>query len=93
MAVSVATSSADRGVSPGAVVLAAAIPILFLHVRYQPGFSVGVGSTTVTAYLSDFAVLGVVLTAFAEGARRGLASAAARASVNVTRISSGRPSA
>jgi hypothetical protein len=60
-------------VSPGAVVLAAAIPILFLHVRYQPGFSVGVGSTTVTAYLSDFAVLGVVLTALAEGARRGLA--------------------
>jgi hypothetical protein len=49
------------------------MPILFLHVRYQPGVSVGVGSTTVTAYLSDFAVLGVVLTALAEGARRGLA--------------------
>jgi O-antigen ligase len=73
VAVSVATSSADRVVSPGAVVLAAAIPILFLHVSYQPGIAVGFGSTTVNAYLPDFAVLAVVLTALAEGARRGFA--------------------
>ena len=73
MAVSVACSSADRRVSPGAVVLAAAIPILFLHVSYQPGVAVGFGSTTVNAYLSDFAVLAVVLTALVEGARRGFA--------------------
>jgi O-antigen ligase len=73
VAVSVATSSADRVVSPGAVVLAAAIPVLFLHVSYQPGIAVGLGSTTVNAYLSDFAVLGVVLAALAEGARRGFA--------------------
>jgi O-antigen ligase len=73
VAVSVATSSADRVVSPGAVVLAAAIPILFLHVSYQPGIAVGFGSTTINAYLSDFAVLAVVLTALAEGARRGFA--------------------
>jgi O-antigen ligase len=71
VAVAVATSSADRAVSPGAVVLAAAIPILFLHVSYQPGIAVGFGSTTVNAYLSDFAVLGVVITALTEGARRG----------------------
>jgi O-antigen ligase len=62
---------ADRGVSRGAVVLAAAIPILFLHVRYQPGVAVGFGSTTINAYLSDFVVLGVVLAALAEGLRRG----------------------
>ena len=73
MAVSVASSSADRGVSPGAVVLAAAIPILFLHVSYQPGVAVGFGSTTVNAYLSDFVVLAVVLAALAEGVRRGFA--------------------
>ena len=70
---SLATSSVstagrrERGlaptVSPGALVLAAAIPILFLHVHYQPGFGVGFGSTTVNAYLSDFAVLAVVVVA------------------------------
>ena len=59
--------------SPGALVLAAAIPILFLHVRYQPGFGIGLGSTTLNAYLSDFAVLAVVLVAVASGVRSGFA--------------------
>ena len=59
--------------SPGAVVLAAAIPILFLHVSYQPGVAVGFGSTTINAYLSDFAVLAVVAAAILEGARHGFA--------------------
>jgi hypothetical protein len=52
-------------------VLAAGIPILFLHVSYQPGISVGFGSTTVNAYLSDFVVLAIVLAALAAGARHG----------------------
>ena len=51
--------------------LAAAIPILFLHVKYQPGVAVGFGSTTINAYLSDFAVLAVVIAALLEGIRRG----------------------
>jgi O-antigen ligase len=59
--------------SPGALVLAAAIPILFLHVAYQPGFGVAVGSTTVNAYLSDFAVLAVVVAALLRGRRDGFA--------------------
>jgi len=58
-------------VSPGALVLAAGIPILFLHVAYQPGLAIGFGSTTINAYLSDFAVLAVVLAALATGARSG----------------------
>jgi O-antigen ligase len=58
-------------VSPGALVLAAAIPILFLHVAYQPGLGVGFGSTTINAYLSDFAVLMVVVAAIARGVRDG----------------------
>src|SRR5471032_35798 len=58
-------------VSPGALVLAAAIPILFLHVAYQPGFGVALGSTTVNAYLSDFAVLAVVVAAAVSGLRDG----------------------
>ncbi len=53
--------------------LAAAIPILFLHVSYQPGVSVGFGSTTINAYLSDFAGLAVVLVAVLEGVRNGFA--------------------
>jgi O-antigen ligase len=60
-------------VSPGAVVLAAAIPILFLHVAYEPGVSVGFGSTTINAYLSDFAVLAVIVAAVLEGIRHGFA--------------------
>jgi O-antigen ligase len=60
--------------SPGALVLAAGIPILFLHVSYQPGVSVGFGSTTINAYLSDFAVLAIVLTALASGVRYGFGS-------------------
>ena len=59
--------------SPGAVVLAAAIPLLFLHVQYQPGIVVAFGSTTVNAYLSDFAVLAVVVAAIATGFRAGWA--------------------
>jgi O-antigen ligase len=54
-------------------VLAAAIPILFLHVSYQPGVAVGFGSTTINAYLSDFAVLAVIVVAVLEGIRHGLA--------------------
>ncbi len=54
-----------RSVSTGALVLAAAIPLLFLHIQYQPSVSVSVANTTVTAYLSDFAVLAVVLAAAA----------------------------
>jgi O-antigen ligase len=51
--------------APRALVVAAAIPLLFLHVSYQPGVSVG----PVDAYLSDFAVLAVVVTALVVGAR------------------------
>src|SRR4051794_18935917 len=49
--------------SPGTLVLAAALPILFLHVRYQPGFTVSAGSTSVHVVLSDLAVLAVALVA------------------------------
>ena len=57
-----------RGVSAGAVVFAATIPLVFLHVRYQP--SVGVGSASIK--LSDALVVLTVLAAVAAAARRGL---------------------
>jgi O-antigen ligase len=56
-----------RALSPRSLVLAATIPILFLHVHYQPGFVVHAGSTSVNVYLSDLAVLAVVLAAAGAG--------------------------
>jgi O-antigen ligase len=55
-------------VSPRALVVAAAIPLLFLHVAYQPGLEVG----GVNAYLSDFAILAVVVTALSVALRDGV---------------------
>ena len=56
-----------------ALVLGAAIPLLFLHVHYQPGVELHFGSTSVHAYLSDFAVLAVVAAAIASGLTKGWA--------------------
>jgi O-antigen ligase len=52
-----------------ALLVAAAIPLLFLHVSYQPGVAVG----SVNAYLSDFAVLALVVTALVVGRRERFA--------------------
>ena len=52
-------------VAPRALVVAVAIPFLFLHAKYQPSVSAG----PVDAYLSDFAILAVVVTAAVVGAR------------------------
>jgi len=53
----------------GAVVLAATVPIVFLHLRYQPSVAVGL----VTFKLSDAAVLATALSAAIVAVRRGLA--------------------
>jgi O-antigen ligase len=57
----------------GAVVLALALPLVFLHVDYQPGVTVHAGSTDAHVYLSDLAVLAVGLVAFVAGLRHGFA--------------------
>jgi hypothetical protein len=59
------------GVTPETLVLAAAIPIVFWHLRYQPDVHVHVGSTNVGIQLSDLAVLAVVAAAVAAGRRLG----------------------
>ena len=79
MAVRLAISSVSRregaaagvldGVTPGAVVLALALPPLFLHASFQP--SLGIGSAQ--GMLSDFAVAAVVVAALVEGVRLGFA--------------------
>jgi O-antigen ligase len=58
-----------RDVSVGALVLAASIPILFLHVRYQPAARLPLGGEF---KLQDAAVLAVVLAALAAVRRDGL---------------------
>ena len=57
--------------SLGAVVLAASIPFLFLHERFQPEASLGVGSTSLEVRLSDLAVLVVVVVAIVSAAKLG----------------------
>jgi O-antigen ligase len=58
---------------PGTLVLALAIPIVFLHIRYQPKVHVGLESTTAGIELSDVAVLAVAIAALVAGVREGWA--------------------
>ena len=58
---------------PASAVLAAAIPFLFFHIDFQPGFTVDVGSLSAHAVLSDFAVLAVAVVAAVAGLRHGFA--------------------
>ena len=53
------------------IALALAIPFLFLHVKYQPGVRVPLGSTHLGLELSDLAVVVVALVALREGLRNG----------------------
>jgi O-antigen ligase len=66
-----AVRAASSGTSLRGLVVAIALPILFLHVAYQPGIEVHLGSTSVHAYLSDFAVLAVALAAVASAVTLG----------------------
>ena len=52
--------------------LAVAIPIVLVHVDFQPGFSVSAGSTHAHIVLSDLAVLACLVVALAVVARSGL---------------------
>jgi O-antigen ligase len=58
-------------ISARSAVLSLALLPLFLHVDWQPGVSVGLGSTSVAVELSDVAVLAVLATAIAVGVREG----------------------
>jgi O-antigen ligase len=49
------------GASVGAWLLTLGLPALFLHVEYQPGLTVGLGSTSVGVELADVAVLAIVV--------------------------------
>ena len=53
------------------IALALAIPFLFLHIKYQPGVRVPLGSTHLGLELSDLAVVVVALVALRDGLRHG----------------------
>jgi len=55
------------------IALALAVPFLFLHIKYQPGVRVPLGSTHLGLEASDFAVIVVALVALREGLRSGFA--------------------
>jgi O-antigen ligase len=64
-----------RGLAAGApaeaIVLAAAVPPLFLHATYQPHVSIGFDSTTVDITLADLAVAAVLAAAGVRARREG----------------------
>src|SRR6266550_348649 len=68
-----ARSMARAGIGPGAPALALAVPFLFLHIKYQPGVRVPLGSTHLGLELSDAAVMVVAIVALREGLRAGCA--------------------
>jgi hypothetical protein len=71
--VSLRAAQVREEVAPGALLLGAAIPILFLHIKYQPGVRVPLGSTHLGLELSDLAVVLVGAAAFVAGLRVGFA--------------------
>lgn len=93
-----------RGLAAGApaeaLVLAAAVPPLFLHATYQPHVSVALSSTTVDVTLADAAVAAVLAAAVVRGRRDGwrplvgarllLAAAAALTAIALTALATPR---
>lgn len=70
-----------RATARASFVLGIAIPLIFLHRNYQPGTTVTVGSASVDVFLSDVAILAVVLAAAAVALRDGLGRLAATRAV------------
>src|SRR5712691_11790927 len=68
-----ARAAARAEITPSVLVLAAALPIIFLHVNYQPRVTFPLGSTHVGIELSDLVIVAVALAAAWEGRRSGFA--------------------
>lgn len=66
------TEPVDCRASSGALVLAAAVPFVFLHATYQPTLSIGLSSTSIDVTLADVAIAAVAVAAIARIARDGL---------------------
>ncbi|HET9242315.1 MAG TPA: O-antigen ligase family protein [Gaiella sp.] len=69
---SAGTMRALVGDVPGeTLVLAAAVPFLFLHATYQPTLSLDLGDTSIDMTLADAAIAAVVAAAIVRGRREG----------------------
>ena len=66
-------AAAQARVPIGAAVLAAAVPLLFLHEIYQPSAAVTAGGTSLDVSLADLAVAVIVAAAVVAGVREGWA--------------------
>ena len=66
-------AAALSGITPETLVLAAAFPVVFWHLKYQPSVIFEIGSTEVGVQLSDVAVLAVVAAGISAGRRLGFA--------------------
>ena len=55
------------------VLFALCVPLVFLHADYQPSFTVSLGGSDATLYLSDLAVLAIGATGAVAGIRLGFA--------------------
>jgi hypothetical protein len=62
------------GVSVGSLLLAAAIPFVFLHVDHNPGLTLSIGSASGKVTLADAAIAAVVLAASVAAFRDGISS-------------------
>lgn len=58
--------------TPEAIVVAVVLPLVFLHRKYQPSWTLSAGSTGVTIMLSDLAVLAAATAGLSAGLRYGL---------------------
>lgn len=63
--------SAGAVLSIGACIVAAAVPLLFLHENYQPGFSIPAGGTEIDVSLADLSLLAVLIAAVWSGVQHG----------------------
>ncbi len=77
------TASARRP-WPAAGLLVLSLPIVFLHIRYQPSLEIDAGSTTVGIQLSDLAVLALVCAGLGAGLALGFSALRAARSLWAT---------
>jgi hypothetical protein len=68
----------------GDLILAAALPIVFLSERFQPGFTLHLGATQVDIRLADLAVVSVAFVAAVVAKQQGLAALRAGRAVWIT---------
>src|SRR5204863_3477226 len=68
----------------GPFVVAIGVPLIFLHIRYQPKVHVALGSTSAGIDLSDLAVVAIAVAALVAGMRDGFEPLSAARAIWIT---------